>query len=47
MTENSMTELRNFFNVAEKPCSMAEFSEFWKSLSDEEKAEFKAADLSK
>lgn len=47
MAENSMTDLRNYFNVPEKPCSMAEFSEFWKSLSEEDKAEYKAADLSK
>lgn len=47
MAENSMTDLRAYFSTPDKPCPMAEFSEFYKSLTDEEKAEFKAADLTK
>lgn len=47
MAENTMPDLRNYFNTPEKPCTMAEFRDFWASLSDADKAEFKAADLSK
>lgn len=46
MAENSMTEIRAFLNDPRKPLSMAEFSEFWKSLTEDEKTEFKNADLS-
>lgn len=47
MPDNTMPMLREYFNDPEKPCTMAEFRDFWASLSDEDKAEFKAADLSK
>lgn len=45
MAENDIKVLRNYFSTPEKPCSLAEFKEFWASLNDEEKAEFKAAEL--
>ena len=47
MPENDMKEIRAFLSTPEKPVSMTEFSEFWKSLTDAEKTEFKNADLSK
>jgi hypothetical protein len=43
--ENSINDIRKFLNTPENPISMQEFSEFWKSLSDEEKAAFKAEEL--
>lgn len=45
MANNSMTQIREFLSTPEKPVSMAEFSEFWKSLSEDEKNEYKNADL--
>lgn len=45
MAENSMKDLKEFFNVEGKPVTLTEMKEFWESLSDEEKAEFKNADL--
>lgn len=41
MAENSIQDLRNFFGV-----DASEMREFWQSLTDEEKAYYKAADLS-
>jgi hypothetical protein len=46
MNKNDMVQIRQFFAKDAKPVPMAEFSEFWKSLSDSEKEEFKNADLS-
>lgn len=45
MAENTVKELLAFFSTEEKPCKTSEFMEFWKSLSDEEKEYYKAADL--
>lgn len=45
MAENSVAELKAFFATPEKPLSSAEFMAFWKSLSDDEKAYFKSAEL--
>ncbi len=45
MAENSMQDIRRFLTNSERPVTMAEFSEFWKSLTEEEKAEYKNADL--
>ncbi len=45
MAENSMVEIRKFLETPSMPLSMKEFSEFWKSLTEAEKAEYKAADL--
>lgn len=44
--KNSLTDLREFLHTEANPLSMAEFRDFWASLSDEEKEEFKNADLS-
>lgn len=44
--ENNVRDLMEFFSTEEKPCKSGEFMEFWKSLTDEEKVEFKTADLS-
>lgn len=46
MAENTMKDLKEFFNSPEKPVSLSEIKEFWESLSDEEKVYYKNADLS-
>ena len=46
MTANTVTELKEFFSTPEKKCSTAEFMDFWKALSDEEKDYYKTAALS-
>jgi hypothetical protein len=43
--ENSITQIRLFFESDERPLKQGEFVEFWKSLSEEEKDEFRHADL--
>jgi hypothetical protein len=45
MAENNMMQIKEFFNSSEKPITMAEFKEFWNSLSEEEKAELHVAEL--
>lgn len=42
---NTPKEIMAFLSTEEKPVKSAEFREFWMSLSDEEKAEYKNADL--
>jgi hypothetical protein len=42
---NSIGELKNYFSTPERPVSTAEFAEMWKSMTTEEKDEFKLADL--
>lgn len=44
--ENTIGEIRRFFETNAKPLGSNEFIVFWKSLSEEEKLEFKKADLS-
>ena len=44
--ENSIADIRKFFTEGAKPLSPNEFVDFWKSLSNEDKDEFKKADLS-
>ena len=46
MAENGVKELKEFFSVEGNPVSTAEMMEFWKSLTEEEKAYFKSAPLS-
>lgn len=46
MAENNMLQIKKAFESTTKPLSMEEFKEFWNSLSDEEKQEFKNEDLS-
>lgn len=43
--ENSLGELMRFFSTDERKVGSGEFREFWDSLSEEEKQEFKEADL--
>lgn len=45
MAENSVKDLMNYLSTEEKPVKTEEFMAFWKSLTEEEKAEFKAAEL--
>ena len=46
--ENSLTEIMKFFGSdPQHPLKDNEFAEFWKSLTDEEKDEFRKADLGK
>jgi hypothetical protein len=47
MEENSIGDIRRFFEGPnERPLQPNEFVAFWKSLSEEDKDEFKKADLS-
>jgi hypothetical protein len=44
--ENSITEIMKFFaSDPQHPLKEHEFAEFWKSLTNEEKDEFRKADL--
>lgn len=43
--ENSISDIRRYFEQ-DRPMEANEFVVFWKSLTDEEKDEFKKADLS-
>lgn len=45
--ENSITDIRKYFEKDAEPFKDNEFVDFWKSLTEEEKDEFKKADLSK
>jgi hypothetical protein len=42
---NSITDIKKFLSTPDNPVTTAEMSEFWSSLSDEEKAEFKNTEL--
>lgn len=43
--ENGLVDIKRFLETPERPISNAEFSEFWKSLTEEEKDEFRKAEL--
>lgn len=43
--KNSLTDIKRFLGSDGNPVSNTEFSEFWKSLSNEEKDEYKNAEL--
>lgn len=43
--ENSLTELKRYLGTNERKVDNVEFTEFWKSLTDEEKLEFRFAEL--
>lgn len=45
--ENSLADLKKFLTTPENPVTSAEMMEFWSSLTDEEKAEFKKTPLPK
>jgi hypothetical protein len=42
---NTMTDIRDFLMASDPPLQPGEFAEFWKSLTDEERAEFKNTPL--
>lgn len=41
----SLTVLKQYLGTEERPVENSEFTEFWKSLTDEEKEEFKSTPL--
>ena len=41
MAENKIGDLKKFLSTPDRPVSMEEMQEFWNSLTDEEKADFK------
>lgn len=45
--ENSIVDIKKFLSTQENPVSTQEFHEFWNSLSDEEKEQFKNEKLPK
>ena len=45
MAENKISDLKRYLSTDENPVSMQEMTEFWNSLTEDEKAEFKAVDL--
>lgn len=47
MTENKITEIQAFLNDPDHPFKQGEFKEFWQSLTDAEKDEFRKSDLKK
>jgi hypothetical protein len=44
--QNSITDIKAYFEAGDPPLKEKEFLEFWKSLSEEEKNEYRKADLS-
>lgn len=44
---NSLADLKRFLSTPENPVTSQEMSQFWMSLTDEEKAEFKKTQLPK
>ena len=43
--ENSIVDLKKYLASPERPVTMDEFKEFWDSLSEKEKQEFKSTEL--
>jgi hypothetical protein len=43
--ENTLGEIMKYLSTPERKVSSAEFQEFWRSCTEEEKAEFKRAEL--
>jgi hypothetical protein len=43
--ENSITAIKEFFDTEDMPLKPKEFQEFWMSLSDDEKREYRQAQL--
>lgn len=43
--ENSISDIRKFFEKDARPYKSGEFIDFWRSLTDVEKSEFKKANL--
>jgi hypothetical protein len=45
--ENSISDIRRYFEDNAKPLEQREFIVFWQACSEEDRQEFKRADLSK
>lgn len=45
--ENSIVDLKKFLSTEDRPVDSKEMSDFWNSLTEEEKLEFKSTKLSK
>ena len=45
LIENTIPDIREYFERGVRPLKPGEFIEFWKSLSDEEKEEFRRTPL--
>lgn len=45
--ENSIVDIKKYFSTSGEPLTTKEFTDFWNSCSEEEKDEFRKADLSK
>lgn len=45
--ENTLADLKRYLSTPEHPVSTAEMTEFWASLTDEEKVEYKSTKLDK
>jgi len=43
--ENDITAIKKFFEDSPRPLKQGEFMDFWKNLSEEEKQEFRTAEL--
>jgi hypothetical protein len=43
--ENSIVDLKKYLGTPERPVSTQEMNEFWHSLTEEEKKEFKSTPL--
>jgi hypothetical protein len=43
--KNNIAEIKRFLSTPEQPLTMDEFKEFWESCSEEEKEEFRTAEL--
>jgi folate-dependent tRNA-U54 methylase TrmFO/GidA len=43
--ENSIVDLKKYLSTEDQPLTMEEFKEFWESLTEEEKTEFKKMEL--
>lgn len=44
-SKNSIVDLKKYLGTKERPVDHSEMNEFWKSLTEEEKEEFKNAEL--
>lgn len=47
MPENSISDIKKYLSEGGEPLENSEFMEFWNSLTDEEKEEFKNTPLPK
>ena len=45
MPENSMLDIKRYLDDEKKPLTTDEFTEFWTSLSNEEKEQYKKMEL--